>query len=337
MVALGSIDSGTYHGFMNKRTLGRTGLEVTEIGYGAWGIGGKQWKGGTDDESIRALRRSFELGLNFIDTALAYGDGHSEKLVGAVIKGAPLPVFVATKVPPMNRVWPAAPGSNIQDVFPYDYIVRCTEESLRNLDMETIDLQQLHVWDPGWLERDEWKRAFEDLKRDGKIRFTGVSINDHQPDSALGVVASGLIDSVQVIYNIFDQSPETNLFPAVMRHNVGVLARVPFDEGSLTGAVTEKSKFETDEFRAFYFRGDRKREVVEHVSALQADLTDTAGSLPEIALRFCLSHPAVTTVIPGMRTVRNVESNCRVSDTGPLEEAVIQKLRKHAWNKNFYR
>jgi aryl-alcohol dehydrogenase-like predicted oxidoreductase len=321
---------------MRYRTLGRTDLEISEVGYGAWGIGGKQWKGGTDDESLSALSRALELGLNFIDTALAYGDGHSEKLVGRVVKQAPHPVFVATKVPPMNRIWPATPGSNIRDVFPYEYIVRCTEESLRNLEVETIDLQQLHVWDPGWIDRDEWKRAFEDLKRDGKIRFVGVSINDHQPDSAIGVVASGLIDSVQVIYNIFDQSPEQRLFPAVQKHDVGVIARVPFDEGSLTGAITENSQFEGDEFRAFYFRGERRRQVVEKVSALQTELEGVTGTLPEVALRFCLSHPAVSTVIPGMRRTRNVESNCSVSDAGPLEEAVIQKLRKHAWNKNFY-
>lgn len=321
---------------MRYRKLGRTGLDISEIGYGAWGIGGKQWKGGTDDESVRALRRSFELGLNFIDTALAYGDGHSEMLVGEVIKDAPHRVYIATKVPPKNRVWPAAPGSNIADVFPYEYIVSSTEESLRNLRVDTIDLQQLHVWDPGWIDRDEWKRAFEDLKRDGKIRFTGVSINDHQPDSALDVVASGLIDSVQVIYNIFDQTPEKSLFSVTKKHNVGVLARVPFDEGSLTGAITENSEFEGDEFRAFYFRGDRKKEVVDHVSALKADLEGVPGSLPEVALRFCLSHPAVSSVIPGMRRVRNVELNCRVSDTGPLEEATLQKLRKHAWNKNYY-
>jgi aryl-alcohol dehydrogenase-like predicted oxidoreductase len=319
---------------MRYRKLGRTGMEISEVGYGAWGIGGNQWKGSTDDEALKALHRALELGLNFIDTALAYGEGHSEKLVGGVVKQAPGRVFVATKVPPMNRVWPAAPGSNIMDVFPYEYIVRSTEESLRNLQMDTIDLQQLHVWDPGWIDRDEWKRAFEDLKRDGKIRFTGISINDHQPDSALGVVASGLIDSVQVIYNIFDQTPEANLFPAVQKHNVGVIARVPFDEGSLTGTITADSQFEGDEFRAFYFRGDRPQQVVEHVSALQSDLGN--ASLPETALRFCLSHPAVSTVIPGMRKTRNVESNCRVSDAGPLEEATLQKLRKHAWNKNFY-
>jgi len=311
-------------------------VEVSEIGYGAWGIGGKQWKGGTDAEAIKALHRAFDLGLNFIDTALAYGEGHSERLTGSVVKHAPHPVFVATKVPPKNRIWPAAPGSRIEDVFPYDYIVSSTEESLRNLETETIDLQQLHVWDPGWIDRDEWKRAFEDLRKAGKIRFTGISINDHQPDTALEVVASGLIDTVQVIYNIFDQSPERNLFPAVQQHNVGVLARVPLDEGSLTGTITENSQFEGDEFRAFYFRGDRPRQVVERVNALLGDLGITAEELPPVALRFCLSHPAVSTVIPGMRRERNVEMNCGLSDAGPLDRNTLERLKKHEWNKNFY-
>lgn len=320
---------------MKYRTLGRTGLEISEIGYGAWGIGGKQWKEQSDDESMAALERAIDLGLNFIDTALAYGDGHSEKVVGDVVKRAPRRIFVATKVPPMNRVWPAAPGSELDDVFPYDYIVRSTEESLRNLSLETIDLQQLHVWDPGWIARDEWRRALDDLKRDGKIRFAGVSINDHQPDSAVELVASGEIDTVQVIYNIFDQSPESNLFPAVQRHNVGVIARVPFDEGSLTGTIKAGDTFD-DPFRAFYFRGDRTRQVEEKVSALEKDLRDTPGSLAEKALRFCISHPAVTTVIPGMRKIRNVEANCGVSELGPLDQITLKKLKNHAWNKNFY-
>jgi aryl-alcohol dehydrogenase-like predicted oxidoreductase len=295
-----------------------------------------QWKGGSDDESIRALRRALELGLNFIDTALAYGGGHSERLVGPVVKAAPQRVFVATKVPPKNGIWPAAPGSAMEEVFPYDYIVKCTEQSLRNLGVETIDLQQLHVWDPGWNSRDEWKRAFEDLRKTGKIRFCGISINDHQPDTALEAVAGGLIDTVQVIYNIFDQSPERKLFPAVQQHDIGVLARVPLDEGSLTGTITETTEFEGDEFRASYFRGNRRKQVVERVNALRADLEGVPGTLPEIALRFCLSHPAVSTVIPGMRRVRNVESNCAVSDTGPLEKPVLEKVKRHEWNKNFY-
>jgi aryl-alcohol dehydrogenase-like predicted oxidoreductase len=322
---------------MRYRKLGRTGIEVSEIGYGGWGIGGTQWRGGTDDESLRALKRALELGVNFIDTALAYGDGHSERLVGRIVRETPQRVYVATKVPPKNRRWPAAPGSPIEDVFPYDYIVSCTEQSLRNLGLETIDLQQLHVWDPGWVDRDEWRRAFEDLRNAGKIQSCGASINDHEPDTAVGLVESGLIDTVQVIYNIFDQSPENKLFPAAQAYQVGVLARVPLDEGSLTGKITEETQFEEGEFRAFYFRGNRKRQVVQRVSALQKDLADQSGSLPEVALRFCLSHPAVSSVIPGMRTVRNVEANSSVSEKGPLEEAEVSKLKKHAWNKNFYR
>ncbi len=321
---------------MRYRTLGRTGWEISEIGYGAWGIGGKQWLGGEDDESLQALNRAIELGLNFIDTALAYGEGHSERLVGKVVREAPGKIFVATKVPPKNLKWPAQPGIGIEDVFPNDYIIRCTEKSLRNLNLETIDLQQLHVWNPEWIDRDEWRRALEDLKKSGKVRAVGVSINDHQPDSALEVIRTGLIDTVQVIYNIFDETPERNLFPLVRELNIGVLARVPLDEGSLTGDIEENTTFPEGDFRNFYFRGDRKLQVVEHVDALKKDLAGVAGSLPEIALRFCLSNPAVSTVIPGMRRVRHVEGNCGVSDRGPLPADVLARVNRHAWDRDFY-
>lgn len=321
---------------MRYRKLGRTGFEVSEIGYGAWGIGGKQWLGGNDDESLRALRRAIELGLNFIDTALAYGEGHSEELVGQILRETKQRIYVATKVPPKNRLWPARPGIGIEEVFPYDYIVKCTDQSLRNLKCETLDLQQLHVWNPEWIDRDEWRRAFEELKKSGKVRAVGISINDHQPDSALDIVRSGVIDTVQVIYNIFDQSPQKNLFPLTQQMNIGVLARVPLDEGSLTGTITESTTFAPDDFRSFYFRSDRKKQVVQHVNALRHDLESVNGSLPEIALRFCLSHPAVSTVIPGMRRVRNAEMNTAVSDAGPLDEAVLNTLKRHAWDRNFY-
>jgi aryl-alcohol dehydrogenase-like predicted oxidoreductase len=318
---------------MRYRPLGLTGIEVSEIGYGAWGIGGKQWLGGTDDESVAALRRAFELGLNFIDTALAYGDGHSERLVGAI---APATVSIATKIPPKNLLWPARPGIGITEVFPYDYIIRSTEESLRNLKRESIDLQQLHVWNPDWIDNDEWRRAFEDLKKSGKVKSVGVSINAHKPDSALDLVRTGLIDAVQVIYNIFDQSPEAYLFPLCLEKKVGVLARVPLDEGALTGSITETTTFEPGDFRDGYFRGDRKKQVAQHVEALQRDLDGVKGSLPEIALRFCLSNMAVSTVIPGMRTLRSVEANCAVPDLGPLPLDVLAILKQHAWDKNFY-
>lgn len=321
---------------MNYRTLGRTGLKVSEIGYGAWGIGGNQWRGGADDDSLAALRRAMELGLNFIDTALAYNEGHSERLIAQVIAGAPLPVTVATKIPPKNRIWPAQPGISLDDVFPYDYLIECTETSLRNLNVETIDLQQLHVWNPEFLHRDEWRRGIEDLKASGKVRYFGISINDHQPDSALSIIETGLIDTVQVIYNIFDQSPEKNLFPACLKHNIGVLARVPLDEGSLTGKMTLDTTFEEGDFRAWYFRDGRIAQVVERVAALQKDLGEMKQSLAEVALQFCLGADAVSTVIPGMRSLRNVESNCRVSQLGSLSSDQWGVLRKHAWNKNFY-
>jgi aryl-alcohol dehydrogenase-like predicted oxidoreductase len=318
---------------MRTRVLGRTGIEVSEIGYGAWGIGGKMWLGGDDDESLRALRRAFELGLNFIDTALVYGEGHSEQLVGQI---APPEVHIATKVPPKNLLWPARPGIPAKDVFPYEYILRCTEKSLKNLGRDSVDLQQLHVWNREWIDDDGWKRAFEELKRSGKARFVGVSINDHQPDSAIELIKTGLVDTVQVIYNIFDQSPEAQLLPLAKELNIGVLARVPLDEGALTGNIDENTTFPEGDFRGRYFRGDRKKEVAEHVAALKRDLEGIDGSLAQIALRFCLSNLAVSTVIPGMRTVRNVEANIAASDAGPLPLDTQAILKAHAWEKNYY-
>ena len=319
---------------MRYRNLGRTKFAVSEIGYGAWGIGGKMWLGGADDESLAALRRAFDLGVNFIDTALAYGDGHSEELVGRAVREAGRRIYVATKVPPRNRLWPARPGIPISQVFPRDYVVQSTEQSLRNLGLEAIDLQQLHVWNPEWTAGDEWRRAFEDLKQSGKVLAVGVSINDHRPDTALELVRTGLVDSVQVIYNIFDQSPEQEMYPLAQERNIGILARVPLDEGALSGHFSEATKFPPGDFRTWYFRGDHQRQAIERVEALRHDLG--GADLPSVALRFCLSHPAVSSVIPGMRSRRHAESNCAASDQGPLPEETLALLRRHAWDKNFY-
>lgn len=323
---------------IKRRTLGRTGFQVSEIGFGAWGLGGNQWRGHSEEEARAALRRALELGVNFIDTALAYNEGHSERIIGEILRETGAQAYVATKVPPKNRIWPAQPGIGIEEVFPYDYVIRSTETSLRNLGVETLDLQQFHVWNPEWLGRDDWRRAIEDTKRAGKVRFWGISINDHQPDSALDAIRTGLIDTVQVIYNIFDQTPEQRLFPLCQERNIGVLARCPLDEGALTGAITPETEFDPGEFRAFYFRGDRKRQVYERVQALLADLKAAGLDRPlaETALRFCITHPAVSTVIPGMRRVRNAEMNAAVSELGPLPAGIVEVLRRHAWNKNFY-
>lgn len=311
-------------------------MEVSEIGYGAWGIGGKQWLGGDDQTSLVALRRSIELGLNFIDTALAYNEGHSETLVGQVVRDTQAKVYVATKIPPKNRIWPAKPGVPVEEVFPYDYVIESTETSLKNLGVERIDLQQLHVWNPIWFLQDEWRRAVEELKKSGKIRAFGVSINDHQPESALDLVASNSVDTVQVIYNVFEQSPERWLFPACLAHNVGVLARVPLDEGSLTGTLTAGTTFEEGDFRAWYFREGRLDDVIPRVAELDAATSGMAGTLAQRSLRFCLSHPAVSTAIPGMRSPRSVEANCAVSALGPLNAAELSVMRRHVWLKNYY-
>ncbi len=233
-------------------------------------------------------------------------------------------------------VWPASPETPISEVFPYDHIIQSTEQSLRNLKVEQIYLQQLHVWTDAWVNTEEWQRAIEALRSSGKIRYFGVSISEHDPNSALEVVKTGLLSAVQVIYNIFDQSAEEKLFPLCEKMKVGVLARVPLDEGALTGTITADTKFEPGEFRESYFRGDRKKQVVEHVEALQRDLYQVPGTLPEIALRFCLSNPAVTSVIPGMRRISSVESSRRAAAAGKLDDWTLSVLRRHQWNRNFY-
>jgi len=322
---------------MHYRKLGMTEAEISEIGYGAWGIGGgQQWQGGKDEDAMRALKRAFELGVNFVDTALAYGDGHSEQLVGRAVKQSYRKVFVATKIPPRNGIWPASPSTPISEVFPYDYILRCTEQSLSNLGVEQIYLQQFHVWTDAWVNRDEWRRAIEQLRQSGKVRYFGVSVSEHDPDSALEAVKTGMFTAVQVIYNIFDQTAETQLFPLCQANKVGVLARVPLDEGGLTGTITEETQFPRGDFREDYFREDRKRQVIEHVEALKRDLAGVPGTLPQIAIRFCLSHRAVTSVIPGMRRVETVESSCRAAAAGMLDEKTLTILKRHAWNRNFY-
>ena len=322
---------------MNHRRLGRTGLEVSEVGYGAWGISGEQWIGASDDESLRALERAIDLGLNFIDTALAYGRGHSEKLVGQVVRARSETIHVATKVPPKNLTWPAAEGSAVEDVFPGDWVRRCAEKSLRNLGMDTVDLLQLHVWQDDWAEQGDWLETVQALRDEGKIRFFGISINDHQPANALRVLETGAVDTVQVIYNLFDQSPEDELFPACRRLDVGVLARVPFDEGGLTGTITPDTEFPEDDFRRGYFRGDRKQQVQERVRAIAAEAGVDESGVAEVALRYILSHPAVSTVIPGMRSMRNVERNVAAGDGKGLPAELVERLHAHRWERNFYK
>jgi aryl-alcohol dehydrogenase-like predicted oxidoreductase len=322
---------------MNQRTLGSSGLQVSEIGYGAWGIGQSMWLGADDDESLRALDRAVDLGVTMIDTALAYGNGHSEELVGQVARGRDEQIVVATKIPPKNMTWPAPSGIDPDEAFPADYVRESTERSLRNLGLDTIDVQQFHVWSDDWVGRGSWLDGIEALKSEGKIRAFGVSINDHQAANAVKLIESGAVDTVQVIYNVFDQSPEDELLPACEQHGIGVLARVPFDEGALTGRIGPDTEFPEGDFRNHYFRDDRKQQVAERVQAILDDLGIERDKLPEVALRYILSHPAVSTVIPGMRTVRNVERNAAVGDGKGLPDEQLQALKRHRWERDFYR
>ena len=321
---------------MKYRPFGKTGINVSEIGYGAWGIGGAMWQGATDEESMRALHKAIDMGVNFIDTALVYGDGHSEGLVGRLVKERQERIYVSTKVPPKNGQWPARKGVDLNETFPHDYIIKKTEQSLKNLNLDFVDIQQFHVWDDEWIDQAEWSDAISKLKEEGKIRHFGVSINDHQPENALKLAASGKVDTFQVIYNIFDQSPEDKLFPLCKEKNIGVIVRVPLDEGGLGGSITADTVFPDGDFRNNYFKGDRKKQIVDRVSKLMQISGTEAQSIAELALRFVLSHPAVSTVIPGMRSTKNVDANCGLSDGKLLSVKLLSELKKHRWVRDFY-
>jgi aryl-alcohol dehydrogenase-like predicted oxidoreductase len=317
---------------MESRAFGRAGFSVSSVGFGAWGIGGTWWGGSPDDEAARlALRRAAELGVDFYDTALAYGDGHSESLVGRLVRETRSPALrVASKIPPKDQRWPARHDSLARDVFPADWIVSCAEKSLRNTGLERLDLIQFHVWSDSWMREDEWWRAVERLKRDGKIALWGASINDHEPDSALELVRSGRADSVQVIYNVFDQKPAERLFPLCRETKTAVIARVPFDEGSLTGTFTRDTLFPEGDFRTDYFR-DRRGETASRSARLKDVASRHGLTLAQAALKFCLADPAVSTVIPGMRRPSRVEENVVAADGKPLPPALLAEFRAAAW------
>lgn len=299
---------------------------------------GGMWGPLDDRLAVRTMLRAMERGVTLFDTALAYGDGHSEQLITEVFRQAGRRVTVATKIPPKNHVWPARAGTPLREAFPRDWIIRCTERSLKHLQAETLDIQQLHVWADAWMDDLEWAETLERLKTQGKIRVIGVSINDHDPAGALRLTRSGLVGSLQVIYNLFDQTPADDLFPAVQApgNEVGIIARCPFDEGGLTGALRPDTVFHKDDWRRDYFQGDRLRETVERAERLRFLVRGEVMSLSQAALTFCLSHPAVSTVIPGMRRPEHVDENCGVSGGRPFSQAELAQARAHAWARNFY-
>ena len=321
---------------MKPRRLGRTGIEVSEIGFGAWGLGATMWRGVADDDALAAVRAAVEAGVTFIDTALVYGDGHSERLIAKARTNA----VVATKIPPLDGAWPAAADSKLADVFPAIHVRVSTETSLRNLGGEAIAVQQFHVWHDAWLDQPAWaatRREMARLVAEGKVLHWGISINDHAPQTALRALTDPLFEAAQVIYNIFDRAPERELFHLAREKNIGIIVRVPFDEGTLTGAIRPDTQFPEGDWRHRYFRGDRRAEAARRADALLPLLGDEAKTLPELALRFVLSRPEVSTVIPGMRKATHARANAAVSDGRLLDSALLEKLMGHAWEKNWYR
>jgi len=314
---------------MKMRRFGRTGWQVSEIGYGMWGMAG--WTGSEDAESLAALQRSIDLGCNFFDTAWAYGDGHSEELLGKTLRAnSSKKLYVATKIPPKNRRWPALKEFSLDDSYPPDYVFEYVDKSLKNLGLETLDLIQYHTWMDSWLDDPRAQQTIEKLRASGKVRAIGISQNRWEPENGIRAVRSGLVDAVQVIYNIFDQNPEDELFPACREKDVAVIARVPFDEGSLTGTLTLDSTWPKGDWRNTYFVPENLKATVERVERLKP-LVPAGSSLPEMALRFILNNPDVATIIPGMRKIRNVESNLSASDKGPLPGQLHSELRPHRW------
>jgi aryl-alcohol dehydrogenase-like predicted oxidoreductase len=314
---------------MKYRRFGRTNWQVSEIGYGMWGMAG--WTGSDDAESLASLQRSIDLGCNFFDTAWAYGDGHSEELLSKALSANPnKKLYIATKVPPKNREWPSKREFSLGVSYPPEYVFEYVDKSLRNIGVDALDLIQYHTWEDQWLDDERTVRTIEELRASGKVRFVGISMNRWEPWNGIRAVKSGLIDAVQVIYNIFDQNPEDELLPACRAHDVGVIARVPFDEGSLTGTLSLQSTWPAGDWRGTYFVPENLRTSVEHADALKP-FVPAGSNMAEMALRFILNNRDVATIIPGMRKIKNVEANIVASDKGPLPAALHAELRKHRW------
>jgi aryl-alcohol dehydrogenase-like predicted oxidoreductase len=316
---------------MQYRRFGRTDWQVSEIGYGMWGLAG--WTGSDEAEVSQALEKSVALGCNFFDTAWGYAKGKSEQILGKLLKNHPdKRLYAATKIPPKNFKWPSKPEYNLEDCFPATHIINYTEKSLQNLGVDCIDLQQFHVWEDGWAGHDDWKNAVEKLKTAGKVQHFGISVNRWEPENVLKTLETGLIDAVQVIYNIFDQAPEDLLFPTCRKLDIAVIARVPFDEGTLTGTMTKDTIFPADDWRATYFVPENLSASVERADALKP-IIPNGMTMPEMALRFILANNDVHTIIPGMRKISNVEANIATSDGKRLEESLQNQLKSHRWDR----
>jgi aryl-alcohol dehydrogenase-like predicted oxidoreductase len=316
---------------MQYRKFGRTGVQVSDMAEGLWGMSG--WSGSSDSESLQALQLSADLGCNFFDSAWAYGEGKSDGLLGQTIaKNKSKRLFAASKIPPKNLRWPALPKYKYHDVFPPDHVFKYADRIRKQLGTDTIDLLQFHVWTDKWTDDPDFRKTVEKLKKDGTIRYFGLSLNRWEPENGIKAIRTGLVDAVQVIYSIFDQSPEDKLFPLCKEMNIGVIVRVALDEGSLGGKMTKETTFPKDDWRSGYFNPKNLANTMKRVDELK-EILPPGMSLPEMALRFVLSHPVVSTTIVGMRKLAHVRENIALSDKGPLSPELLKELKKHRWNR----
>jgi len=321
---------------MKYRAMGRTGYRVSEIGFGAWQIGGGSWGAQNDEDSIKALYTAIEKGVNFIDTAAGYGNGKSERIVGKFIKDIGKRIYITTKTPPLQGPWPPSSYCIAEDRYPESYIRNNVNERLKNLNVDKLDILLLHTWTRTWNNNPTPLKILEKLKNEGNIENIGISTPEHDQNSVIDLMKNGLVDVVEVIYNIFEQEPAAEFLPTAEKYTVGLIGRVPFDEGSLTGKYTINTVFEEGDFRRNYFTGDRLKKTLERVEKVREDIKDTGLTLPQAALLFVLNQPSISTVIPGMRNVNQVELNTAVSDMPPLSEDIVIKLRKHNWLRAFW-
>jgi aryl-alcohol dehydrogenase-like predicted oxidoreductase len=316
---------------MKYRKLGRTGFEVSDMAHGLWGMGG--WSGSDDAQSMQALQLAVDLGCNFFDTAWAYGDGKSDALLGDLIAKNPHKrLYAASKIPPKNLKWPASAKDKYGEVFSADHVLEYANLILKQLKTESVDLLQLHVWDDSWVDDPEFRTTVEKLKSKGLIKAFGLSLNRWQPENGIKAIRTGLVDVVQVIYNVFDQAPEDELFPVCQEFNVGVIARVPLDEGSLGGKMTAETRFPESDWRSKYFGSENLGQTLPRVEKLKQMLHE-GMSLPEMSLRFILSNPAVSTTIVGMRKPEHVRQNVAASDAGPLDVGLLKSLKGYRWDR----
>jgi aryl-alcohol dehydrogenase-like predicted oxidoreductase len=320
---------------MKYRKLGRTGMEVSEIGHGTWAMG-SMWGSRDDGAALSTLLQGFQSGINFVDTAYGYGKGHAERLIARALKNFDGRVFVATKCPPKLKIWPPKAHTPVQELFPREHIVDMTEASLKNLETDCLDLQQLHIWRDEWLEQGDWLEAVEKLKSQGKIRCFGVSLMDHAPDSALKLVNSGLVDTIQVIFNLFDQSPRKNIFPLCLKKNVGVIVRVALDEGGLSGSLSPETKFPKGDWRVHYFSGERLKETCDRAGQFGFLIRDPVRTLAQAALKFSLSEEAVSSVVVGMRSISHLKDNVAVSELEDFSPQELEHAYALAWPRNYY-